>query len=94
MGGKFRIMNQKGMYTVQYNLCHLARLVLEENQNTVKEKSDLDPGEEKDRSEPNKLPVDEDKSKTPTKSTVSIILQMICIAFENNIETQSGNKDH
>ena len=81
MGGKFRIMNQKGMY----NRCHLARLVLEEN--TVKEKSDLDPGEEKDRSEPNKLPVDEDKSKTPTKSTVSIILQMICIAFENNIET-------
>ena len=53
----------------------------------MKEKSDLDPGEEKDRSEPKKLPVDEDKSKTPTKSTVSIILQMICIAFENNIET-------
>ena len=44
----------------------------------MKEKSDLDPGEEKDRSEPKKLPVDEDKSKTPTMSTVSIILQIIC----------------
>ena len=36
----------------------------------MKEKSDLDPGEEKDLSEPNKLPVNEDKSKTPTKSNV------------------------
>ena len=65
MGGKFRIMNQKGMY----NRCHLARLVLEEN--TVKEKGDLDPGEVKEGNEPSKLPVDEDKSKTPTKSNDS-----------------------
>ena len=62
MGENFRIMNQKGMY----NRCHLACLVLEEN--TVKEKGDLDPVEEKDGSEPNRLAVDEDKSKTPTKS--------------------------
>ena len=65
MGGKFRIMNQKGMY----NRCHLARLVLEEN--TVKEKGDLDPGEVKEGNEPNKLPEDDDKSKTPTKSNDS-----------------------
>ena len=65
MGEKFRIMNQKGMY----NRCHLARLVLEEN--TVKEKGDLDPGEVKEGNEPSKLPVDEDKSKTPTKSNDS-----------------------
>ena len=58
-------MNQKGMY----NRCHLACLVLEEN--TVKEKGDLDPGEVKEGNEPSKLPVDEDKSKTPTKSNDS-----------------------
>ena len=58
-------MNQKGMY----NRCHLARLVLEEN--TVKEKGDLDPGEVKEGNEPNKLPEDDDKSKTPTKSNDS-----------------------
>ena len=52
MGENFRIMNQKGMY----NRCHLACLVLEEN--TVKEKGDLDPVEEKDGSESNKFPVD------------------------------------
>ena len=62
MGGKFRIMNQKGMY----NRCHLACLVLEEN--TVKEMGDLDPVEEKDGSESNKFPVDEEKRRTPTKS--------------------------
>ena len=62
MGGKFRIMNQKEMY----NRCHLACLVLEEN--TVKEKSDLDPVEEKDGSESKKFPVVEDKRRTPTKS--------------------------
>ena len=38
--------------------------------NILSKKSDLDPREEKDGSESNNLPVNEDKSKTPTKSNV------------------------
>ena len=38
--------------------------------NILSKKSDLDPSEEKDGSESNNLPVNEDKSKTPTKSNV------------------------
>ena len=37
--------------------------------NILSKKSDLDPSEEKDGSESNNLPVNEDKSKTPTKSS-------------------------
>ena len=85
MGGKFRIMNQKGMYTVQSVPFGTSGPRGELEHCGGKEWSN--PGEEKDWCDPNKLPVDEDKSKSPTKSTVSIILQMICIDFENNIET-------
>ena len=38
--------------------------------NILSKQSDLDPREEKDGSESNNLPVNEDKSKTPTKSNV------------------------